>query len=124
VTIRQEIKDYRNWSHRIPAIVGTQWDGDGGFLHHFLPAITGHHPQEDVDLNTRLQRYFEFGANVWLEFAPGYFKERFPRDFRFPVTVPYLFGGEIPEELKKIPQLYVSVQSYRRDSHTENLEDK
>ena len=40
-------------------------------------------------MNTRLQQYFEFAANVWLEFAPGDFKEKFPRDFRFPVTIPF-----------------------------------
>lgn len=119
-TIRQEIKDYRNMCHQTPAIIGAKWDEiDGRFLHHFLPIITGHQPQEDVDMNARLQRYFEFAANVWLEFAPGSFKETFPRDFRFRVTVPYLFCGEIPKGLNKIPQLYVSVQSYNRDNHTE-----
>jgi hypothetical protein len=120
-TIRQEIKDYRNMGHQIPAIIGAAWDGEGRFLHHFLPTIIGHQPQEDVDMNTRLQRYFEFAANVWLEFAPGSFKERFPRDFRFPVTVPYFFSGEIPKELNKVPQLYVSVQSYNRDNLAENV---
>ena len=26
--------------------------------------------------------------------------QKFPRDFQFPVTVPYLLGGELPAELK------------------------
>jgi hypothetical protein len=113
--IRQEIKDYRNMGHQNPAIIGTKWDGEGRFLHHFLPTISGHQPQEDVEMNTRLQQYFEFATNVWIEFAPGDYKEKFPRDFRFPVTVPYLFAGELPEELKGVLQLEVCVQSYNRE---------
>ena len=66
-------------------------------------------------MNTRLQQYFEFAPNVWIEFAPGDYKEKFPRDFRFPVTVPYLFAGELPQELKGVPQLEVSVESYDRE---------
>jgi hypothetical protein len=114
-TIRQEINDYRNMGHQTPAIIGSKWDGEGHFLHHFLPTITGNQPQEDVEMNARLQQYFEFAANVWLEFAPGDYKEKFPRDFRFPVTVPYLFTGELPKELKGVPHLEVCVQSYNRD---------
>jgi len=120
-TIRQEIKDYRNMGHQIPAIIGAKWGDEGRFLHHFLPTIIGHQPQEDVDMNGRLQRYFEFAANIWLEFAPGTFKDRFPRDFRFPVTIPYLFGGEIPKQLSSVPQLEVSVRAYNRDNHTEGV---
>jgi hypothetical protein len=112
--VRQEIKDYRNMGHQNPAIIGSKWSGDGKFLHHFLPTISGHEPAEEVDMITRLQNYFEFAANIWLEFAPGDFKEKFPRDFRFPVTIPYLFGGELPDELKGHPQLEVSVESYDR----------
>lgn len=112
--IRQEIKDYRNMGHQSPAVIGSKWDGEGHFLHHFLPTISGHEPREDVDMNTRLQQYFELGANVWLEFAPGSFGERFPRDFRFPVAVPYLFGGELPAELSGLPQLEVQVVSYEK----------
>jgi len=66
-------------------------------------------------MTTRLNQYFEFAANVWLEFAPGDFKEKFPRDFQFPVTVPYLFGGELPTDLKGVPQLEVTVQSYNKE---------
>jgi hypothetical protein len=115
-TVRQEIKDYRNMGHQNPAIIGSKWDGDGKFLHHFLPTISGHQPAEEVDMIARLQHYFEFAANVWLEFAPGDFKEKFPRDFRFPVTIPYLFGGELPDGLKGHPQLEVSVESYDRST--------
>lgn len=110
--LRQEIKDYRNMGHQSPAIIGNKWDEKGRFVHHFLPTISGHKPQEDVDMNTQLQQYFEFAANVWLEFAPGGFKEQFPRDFRFPVTIPFLFGGDLPDELKAKPQLEVQVISY------------
>jgi hypothetical protein len=82
-------------------------------LHHFLPTISGHTPQEDVELNLRLQQYLSsLRTNVWLEFAPGDFKETFPRDFRFPVTVPLLFTGNLPEELKGKPQLEVQINSY------------
>lgn len=112
--VRQEIKAYRNMAHQSPAIIGCKWNEGGHFLHHFLPTISGHQPQEDVDLNTRLKQYFEFVANIWLEFAPGYFKDIYPRDFRFPVTVPYLFQGEIPKELNGTPQLEVLVQSFSR----------
>jgi hypothetical protein len=44
--------------------------------------------------------------------APGDYKEKFPRDFQFPVTIPYLFAGELPAELKGVPHLEVCVQSY------------
>ena len=115
-TIRQEIKDYRNMGHQNLAIIGSKWNGEGRFLHHFLPTISGHQHKEDIEMNTRLQQYFEFATNVWLEFAPGDFKEKFPRDFRFPVTVPYLFAGELPKELKGVPQLEVCVQSYDRQN--------
>ncbi|MGA2250894.1 hypothetical protein [Terracidiphilus sp.] len=113
--IRQEIKDYRNMGHQQPAIIGSKWSTDHRFLHHFLPTISGHTPQEDVEMTTRLNQYFEFAANVWLEFAPGDFKEKFPRDFQFPVTVSYLFGGELPMDLKGVPQLEVTVESYNKE---------
>jgi hypothetical protein len=112
--IRQEIKDYRNMGHQQPAIIGSRWTADHRFLHHFLPTIGGHAPQEDVEMTMRLNQYFEFAANVWLEFAPGDFKDKFPRDFRFPVTVPYLFGGELPVEFTGIPQLEVTVECYNK----------
>jgi hypothetical protein len=120
--IRQGIKDYRNMGHQIPAVIGCRWDSEGHFLYHFLPIISGHEQTESIDMNTQLQRYFEFVANVWIEFAPGDFKERFPRDFRFPVTVPYMFLGELPKELNAVPQLEVSVESYNRVKESPNIE--
>ena len=57
----------------------------------------------------QLQKYFEFAANVWLSFAPGDYKQKFPRDFKFLVTVPYTFRGELPPELKGVLQLEVSI---------------
>jgi hypothetical protein len=56
--------------HQNPAIIGIKWDGEGRFLHHFLPTIGGNQPQEDVEMNTRLRQYFGFATNVWIEFAP------------------------------------------------------
>lgn len=122
LTFRQEIRDYRDMAHQTPAIIGCRWDSEGHFLHHFLPTISGHQQKEDTDMNTRLQQYFEFAANVWIEFAPGEFKEKFPRDFRFPVTVPYMFLGELPKELKAVPQLEVSIESYNRVKGSANVE--
>jgi len=103
-------------AHQNPAIIGCNWDSEGHFLHHFLPTISGHQPKEHIDMNVRLEQYFEFAANAWLEFAPGDFKEKFPRHFRFPVTIPYLFEGTLPQELNGIPQLEVSVLSYNREA--------
>jgi hypothetical protein len=113
-SIRQEIKDYRNMGHQTPAIIGCKWDEEGRFLHNFLPTIGGHTPKEDIDLYTQLQQYFEFAANVWIEFLPVGLKEKFPRDFKFPVSVPHLFRGELPPELRGAPHLEVSIQSYSR----------
>lgn len=111
--IRKEIKDYRNMAHETPAIIGSLWNGeDHHFMHHFLPTISGHENKEHIDLNTRLQEFFEFAANVWIEFAPGDFKEKFPRDFRFPVTVPHMYVGELPKGLSGAPQLEVNVQIF------------
>ncbi len=67
--LRQEISAYRNKGHEIPAIIGCTWEEKGGkFIRHFLPTINGHEPKEPIDMNTQLQRYFEFVANVWLSF--------------------------------------------------------
>lgn len=110
--IYKEINAYRNKSHEFPGIIGTKWEDKGEgprFQHHFLPTIAGHQPKEDVDINDQLQKYFEFAANVWLSFAPGDYRERFPRDFKFLVTVPQSFRGELPPELKGVPQLEVSI---------------
>ena len=122
LAFRQEIRDYRNIGHQNPAIIGCKWDGEGRFLHHFLPTISGHPPKEDIEMNARLQQYFEFATNVWLEFAPGAFKEQFPRDFRFPVTVPYMFEGELPEGLSDVPQLEVCVESFSGENPVADIE--
>lgn len=110
-----EIKDYRNWSHRIPGIIGCNWDAGGNFLHHFLPTISGHSPKENVDLNLLLRQYFEFAANVWFDFIPQKLHDKYPRNFRFPVTVPYLFTGDIPEGVKSMLQCEVLVQRQEPD---------
>jgi hypothetical protein len=111
-TLRTEISAYRNQGHQYPAIIGCKWDGDDKFLHHFLPTIDGHEPKDEIDLKDMLQRYFEFVVNVWLSFAPGDFKTKFPRDFSFPVTVPHTFAGELPAELQSVPQLLVEVVAF------------
>jgi hypothetical protein len=110
--IYKEINAYRNKSHEFPGIIGAKWEAAGAerkFLHHFLPTIVGHEPKEEIDINNQLQKYFEFAANVWLAFAPGDYKEKFPRDFKFLVTVPHSFRGELPPKLKGVPQLEVSI---------------
>jgi len=54
--------------------------------------------QEDIEMNKRLQQYFEFAANVWLEFAPGDLRRSFRADFPFPrYHFRILFGGELPD---------------------------
>lgn len=118
--LRQEISAYRNKGHEIPAIIGCAWEEKGGkFVRHFLPTIRGHTLKEPIDMNIQLQRYFEFVANVWLSFAPGDFKDKFPRNFKFPVTIPHSFLGELPPELKSVPQLEVSVEAYDKDTEKE-----
>jgi len=110
--IYKEINLYRNKSHEFPAIIGCRWEdrGDGPrFVRHHLPTIAGQALKEDIDINDQLQRYFEFAANVWLSFSPGEFKDKFPRSFKFTVTIPNTFLGELPRELERVPQLEVSV---------------
>ncbi len=113
--IRREISDYRNKAHQSPAIIGCSWEGDGKFVHHFLPTIEGHASKESTDMNAQLQIYFEYVANIWLSFAPGDFKDKFPRSFTFPVTVPYSFLGKLPPELESVPQLAVVVEAYNKE---------
>jgi hypothetical protein len=119
--IRREISAYRNKGHEIPAIIGCAWEKKGGkFLHHFLPSIVGHSQNESIDMNARLQEYFEFVANVWLSFAPSDLKSQFRRSFTFPITIPNSYLGELPPELTGIPQLTVAVEAYdRADVNTE-----
>ena len=112
---RKEINAYRNMAHSTPAIVGCAWEKKGGkFLHHFLPSIAGLEKKETVDINSDLQKYFEFVANVWLAFAPGDLKDKFPRNFSFAITVPNTFLGELPPELKGVPQLHAYVEADER----------
>jgi hypothetical protein len=122
--MRKEISAYRNHGHQFPAIIGCQWDGDHNFVRHFLPTIEGHEPKEEIDINDMLQRYFEFVANVWLQFAPGDFKDKFPRDFSFPVTVPFTFIGELPVELKGVPQLSVEIVAFNLPTGDEKAADQ
>jgi hypothetical protein len=109
---RREISAYRNKAHETPAIIGQRWSGDDKFQFHFLPSISGLSNTEETDMNQKLQEYFEYTANAWLSFAPGGFKEKFPRDFQFVVTVPHSFIGELPKELERIPQLEVHILAY------------
>lgn len=121
-TTRQEINAYRNLGHEIPGIIGCAWDKKGGrFLHRHLPSINSHEPKESIDLNIQLQQYFEFVANVWFSFAPGDLKEKFPRNFKFPVTVPYSFLGVLPAELRGVPRFEVSLESYDRATVSQEL---
>lgn len=111
-SVRQQIRAYRNKGHDIPAIIGCLWDQQGGkFLHHFLPSLVGHAKKESIDMNRQLQQYFEFVANIWFAFAPGDYKDKFPRNFRFPVTIPHTYVGELPPELKDARQLEVHLQA-------------
>jgi hypothetical protein len=105
---RREINAYRNKGHQFPAIIGCAWEGKGGkFLHHFLPYIEGLTHTESIDMNARLQHYFEFVCNLWFSFVPSNLKPKFPRDFKFPVTIPHSYIGELPPELKQVPQLEI-----------------
>jgi len=118
---RREINAYRNKGHEITAIIGCSWkEGTKEFHHHFLPTIEGYEPKEAIDLTTQLHSYFEFVANVWLSFAPSDLKEKFPRNFEFPVTVPYSFLGELPSELKSSAQLIVSIEANDQNSARSN----
>lgn len=111
-TLRREISAYRNKAHTTPAIVGQKWSGEHKFQFHFLPSISGLSNNDDTDMSTKLQEYFEYTANIWLSFAPIDFKKKFPRDFRFVVTVPHSFIGELPKELERAPQLEVLIEAY------------
>ena len=39
--------------------------------------------------------------------TPSHYEKKLPRDFKFPVTVPNTFLGELPPELKDLRQLEV-----------------
>jgi hypothetical protein len=117
--LRQEIGSYRNKSHEIPAIIGCTWDENGNFVRHFLPTIGGPEPQETIELNTRLQQYFEYAANIWLSFLPDGAKGEFPNNFGFCVTIPNSYVGELPPELEGIPQLQVSIEAFERGDNVQ-----
>jgi hypothetical protein len=86
----------------------------GKFLHHFLPSIEGHQPKESIDLNKQLQTYFEYVVNLWLSFVPEHMKSKFPRSFRFPVTVPFFHLGDLPAEFRGLPQLEIFLEACER----------
>jgi len=113
--IPREIEAYRNQGHCIPAIIGQKWEEKGGkFLHHFLPSVEGHELKDSIDLNHQLQAYFEYVVNLWLYFVPQPLKAKFPRSFRFPVTVPFFYLGELPTELASVPQLEVCLEAFEK----------
>lgn len=76
-----------------PALLRSTLPRISEFVRHFLPPLTGHDQKEPIDINVQLQGYFEFVANVWLSFVPGDFKQKFPRNFKFLVTIPHSFLG-------------------------------
>jgi len=124
IPIRQQINAYRNKGHEIPAIIGCAWGEGGEFRHHFLPTIVGHATTESIDLNNLLQDYFEFTATIWASFAPSDLKSKFPRNFKFPVTVPHSYLGELPAGLDNSPQLEVSIEAYdKQDEGTATRQD-
>ena len=99
--IPKEIEAYRNESHNIPAIIGQKWEEKGGkFIYHFLPSLKGTRAKNSVELNKQLQVYFEYVVNLWLAFLPEPNKATFPRNFSFPVTVPFSYLGELPAEMQ------------------------
>jgi hypothetical protein len=119
--VPKEIEAYRNEGHNIPAIIGQKWEEKGGkFLYHFLPSIQGHEPKDAIELNHQLQVYFEYVVNLWLSFVPEPYKSKFPRNFSFPVTVPFSYLGELPADLHGVPQLEVSLEAYERAISTDS----
>ena len=121
--IAREIDAYRNEGHNIPAIIGQLWEKKGGkFLHHFLPSLVGHQAKESIDLNDQLQMYFQYVVNLWLSFVPEPLKSKFPRSFKFPVTVPFFHLGEIPKEVRGLPQLEIFLEAYEQPIAPEDSE--
>ena len=80
----------------------------------FGEQVKGHQPKESIDLNEQLQIYFEYVVNLWLSFVPEPLKSKFPRDFSFPVTVPFFYLGELSPELVGVPQLSVFLEAYEK----------
>jgi hypothetical protein len=113
---RREISAYRNKGHQMPAVIGCAFECKGGkFRYHFLPYIEGLTHTETVDMNDRLQHYFEFVSNLWFSFVPANRKPEFPRDFSFPVTIPHSYIGELPPELRQVPQLEIQLKAELKD---------
>jgi hypothetical protein len=112
--IPKEIEGYRNEGHNIPAIIGQKWEEKGGkFMYHFLPSLKGHGSKDSIELNKQLQVYFDYAVNLWLAFLPENYKATFPRNFSFPVTVPFSFVGELPVDLQDdVRQLQVSLEAF------------
>jgi hypothetical protein len=90
-------------------------------VHHFLPSLAGHEAKESIDLSEQLQTYFEYVENVWRLFVPEPLKSKFPRSFRFPVTVPFFYLGEVPAEVRGLPQLEIVLEAYDRPVTPEPL---
>ena len=123
-TTRKQINAYRNKAHEAPAIIGIKWTGEHKFVHHFLPSIRDLAQNDSIDMNEKLHEYFEYTANAWLSFAPSDLKRKFPRDFRFDVTVPHTFLGELPAGLEYPPQLLeVHIEAYDKTAETGGATD-
>jgi hypothetical protein len=74
-----------------------------------------HEPKDSIELNKQLQVYFEDVVNLWLAFLPEPNKATFPRNFSFPVTVPFSFLGELPAEMQgDVRQLQVNSEAFDR----------
>ena len=112
---RREISAYRNAGHQIPAIIGCAWQDGGVFRHHFLPHIDGLTDTREIDMNDRLQHYFEFVSNFWFSFVPPNLKPKFSPNFNFPLTVPYSYIGDHALELKRFPLWTVSLTAVLKD---------
>ena len=122
--IRKEINAYRNHGHKFPAIIGCLWDENHNLLRHYLPTIEGYDAKEEKNLIDGLHKYFEFAVNVWLDFAPGDYKTKFPRDFSFPVTIPFTYIGELPAQLKGVPQLLVEIVAFNLPNGAEKATEQ
>jgi hypothetical protein len=122
-TLRKEINIYRNTGHEIPAIIGCAWDGNGQFVRHFLPSLLGNERKEELDLITQLKQYFEFVVNEWLDFVPNGLKNKFPRSFSFPITIPNSYLAKLSPELEGTPQLVVSMEPFHLGSEVAQTVD-
>lgn len=120
--IRKEISAYRNQGHQFPAIIGCNWTADHKFVGHFLPTIEGHEPKESTNLISELDKYFQYVAGLWLSFLSGSSELNFPRDFKFPVSVPYSFIGDLPPLLKSVPHFEIAIELVTRKDESPKQE--